>query len=56
MKEVITKKKYYLNEEMPISGDPIKIGTRRFPKPPIKAGITHKKNHDKSMCSYKDII
>lgn len=54
--EAITKKIYYLNEGMPISGEPIKIGTKRFPNPPIKAGITHKKNHDKSMRSYKYII
>ena len=39
-----------------ISGLPIKIGTNQLPKAPIKIGITIKKNHDKSMRCYYNVI
>jgi hypothetical protein len=39
-----------------ISGLPINIGKNQLPKPPIKAGITKKKNHYKSMSSYNCVI
>jgi len=39
-----------------ISGAPSIIGTNQFPNPPIKIGITIKKNYNKSMSSYNYII
>jgi len=38
-----------------MSGAPINKGTNQFPNPPIKAGITIKKNYNKSMGSYYNI-
>jgi hypothetical protein len=39
-----------------ISGAPIIIGINQLPNPPIKIGITIKKNHYKCMCCYNNII
>jgi len=39
-----------------ISGAPSIKGTNQFPNPPIKMGITIKKNYDKSMSSHNYII
>jgi len=39
-----------------ISGAPIRIGTKTLPNPPIRIGLTIKKNHKEGMSSNYNII